>query len=121
MIVMPSSVQPCDSRDRVELGLGLGERDVEARLAAPHAFEQELQRERRLAHAGIAVDEIEAVARQAAAEDLVEPGHAGAEHLRRDCHGISEFGTAVAPQAVGGRRQESQVERLRAMKPFTIS
>ncbi len=66
------------ARHGVELGLGLGERDVEAALALAHALLQELQREGGLAYAGIAVDEVEAGARQAAAEDVVEPGDAGA-------------------------------------------
>ena len=60
-----------------DLGLGLGERDVERRLPAPHAFEQELQREGGLADPRNAADEVEAVFREAAAEDVIETAHAG--------------------------------------------
>ena len=62
---------------RVELRLRLRERHVEARLGAPNALQQELERERRLAHARVAVDQIETVAGQASVENLVEAGNAG--------------------------------------------
>ena len=65
------------AHDGRELLGGLGQRDVEAALAAPRALDQEPQREGRLAGAGRSLEQVDAVAGQAAAEDLVEPLDAG--------------------------------------------
>src|SRR5688572_24185217 len=69
------------SRDGFQLILRFGQRDEEDFFAVLEALEQELERERRLAGAGIALDEVEAVRRQPAAEDVIEAGDAGAEAL----------------------------------------
>src|SRR4029453_17055313 len=60
------------SRGRLQLVLGLGQRDVESTLARPRALEEELQPQGRLSGPGIALDQIETIARQAAAENVVE-------------------------------------------------
>ena len=71
------------ARDGAQLVLRLGERDEQDLLAALDAFEQELQRERGLAGAGVALDEVEPVGRQPAAEDVVQSRDARAEAGRR--------------------------------------
>jgi hypothetical protein len=80
-------------RDPLQLALRLGQRHVQDALAASHAFEQELQCERRLARAGHAFDEVDAIGRQPAAQDFVETGDSG----------------AVRRQNVGNRRAHAKV------------
>ncbi len=58
---------------------GLGEGDVEHRLAVAHALQQELQREGGLARSRLSLDQIEPVRRQAPVEDLVQAGGAGGD------------------------------------------
>jgi len=89
MIEMPSRFQPCDEATASSSSL-VSDSVVEALLVAALPFEQELHRQCRLADAGIALHEIEAVARQAAAQDVVEAGHAGAEFARDGIHGSQE-------------------------------
>ena len=55
----------------------LRQRDVETALAAFGAGDEEAQRERRLAGARRALEQVDAVARQAAAQDRVEAVDAG--------------------------------------------
>ena len=43
-------------------------------LPAPHALEQAVERERGLARTGVALDEVEPVGGEAAAEHIVESG-----------------------------------------------
>ena len=62
---------------RAQFDVVLGQRDVEDRLAVFCAFDQELQRHRRFAGAGIAFEQVQALFRQAAAEDVIEAGNAG--------------------------------------------
>ena len=61
-MVMPSSDQPWEAATAAQLLLGFREGDVQDRLAAAGAFEQELQRERGLARAGHAFDQVQPVA-----------------------------------------------------------
>jgi len=68
---------PARCRDAVELVGRLGERDVERRLAGVAAGQQELQADRRLTGARLAVDEVEMPTREPAAEDVIESDHAG--------------------------------------------
>ena len=56
----------------VQFDGGFRQGNVEAALALGGAGEEELQRERGLAGPGRAFDEIDAVAGQAAAEDVIE-------------------------------------------------
>lgn len=63
--------------DLLQLGLGLGGADIERPLALPRAFEQELQRERRLARSARPRDEIDVGAGQTAPEGMVEARHTG--------------------------------------------
>ncbi len=56
-----------------ELGLGLREGDVEARLAEPDALEEVLEGQGRLPRAGVALDEVDPVGGEAAAQDIVQP------------------------------------------------
>src|SRR4051794_26802471 len=73
-------------RHRMQLAPRFGQRDVERLLAGLHTFEQKLQRERRLAGAGVALDEIDVIFRKSTAEDRIESGDP------RACHG---FGTCL--------------------------
>ena len=62
---------------RFELITRFRERDVEDRLAEPGAFDQELHRQRGLAGTGHALDEVEAAARQAPIQNVVETRNRG--------------------------------------------
>ena len=63
--------------DRPQFVLRLRQAHVEHRLAGPGARQQELHRQRRLARAGSAFDEVEPIAPEAAGEDVVQPRDAG--------------------------------------------
>ena len=110
---MPLEGPAVRARDAGQLVRGLGQRDVEHRLAAPHAFEQELERERRLAGARDALDQVEAVRREAAAEDVVEAGDAGAQQ---------RVVAVVAGRAGGlchvGSRNEVALQYMLPFRPF---
>jgi hypothetical protein len=67
------------SRGLTKLGLGLRQGDVEPLLALLRASEQELRGDGRLAGAGAALDEIEALPAQAAGEHVVQPAHSNAD------------------------------------------
>ncbi len=81
------------ARHAVQLFLGLGERHVHAAFAAAAAFQQVLQRERGLARARVALDEVDAVRGEAAAEDVVEAGDAGRDGccVRVRLHGSEDL------------------------------
>ncbi len=78
-IVIPSSDQPWESATLAELLFGFRERHVQDRLAAPGTFQQELQRERGLAGARHAFDQVQPMRREAPAENVVEALDAGLE------------------------------------------
>jgi hypothetical protein len=59
-------------RHGAQLDDRLRQRNVEAALAVPRPFEQELQRQRRLASARRTFEEMETAARQPAAENVIE-------------------------------------------------
>jgi hypothetical protein len=61
--------------DGAQLGVGLGQRHIQDRLPAGGGGAQHLQRQRRLARARHALDEEEAISRQAATQHVVQPGH----------------------------------------------
>ena len=61
-------------RHALQLLLGLGERDVHALFTGAPAFEQVLERERGLAGARVPLDQVDAVRREAARENVVEAG-----------------------------------------------
>ena len=61
-----------------QLGGGLRQRDVHATLTVRDAAQQELQPKRRLSGSWIAVDQIDVIAGEAAAQDGIQPGDAGA-------------------------------------------
>jgi hypothetical protein len=63
--------------NRMDLLVRLREADVEPELAVGGPVEEELQRERRLAGARITLNQMNAIAREAAAKDLVEPADTG--------------------------------------------
>ena len=71
-----SIVQPCERAPSRNSCLGLGEADVDADFARFGARQQKLQGDRRLARAGTALEQMQAVTREAAAEDIVEAGDA---------------------------------------------
>jgi hypothetical protein len=64
--------------DAFEFFAGFAEGDVEALFADASSFEEELEGEGGFAHAGVALDEIEAVAREPTAENDVEAFDTGA-------------------------------------------
>src|SRR4051794_39174593 len=89
--------------DRADFLLRLGERHVEHWLAFSRPLEQELESQRRLARARHAFEEIQAVRRKAAAQDVVESGYGGGckrrERTRlcwRALHGAKVYRTARA-------------------------
>ena len=77
MISMPVERPAVRLGAGLQLLLRLRERNVETLLAGAHALEQELQRERGLAGTRIAVDEIEPLGDQSAAQDFVQPPNPG--------------------------------------------
>lgn len=76
------------TRNHFHFLLGFGERDVEAGFADADSFEQELQGESRFADARIALEQVEAVRRKSAAENLVETWDTGAAERRRRGRGF---------------------------------
>jgi hypothetical protein len=68
--------------DEAELAFGLRQRHVEGGLAQTHALHEELQGEGGLARARLALEEVEAVPVEAAAEDVVQAPVAGGEARR---------------------------------------
>src|ERR1044072_3061358 len=62
--------------DAENLLFRLGERDIQAFLTPPRAFEQILQRQGGFADPWTAQQDIEAIFRQAAPQDFVQPGNA---------------------------------------------
>jgi len=64
-------------RDRIQLVGGLGQGHIEAGLPSGGSLEEELQSGGGLAGAGIALDQVQAVSGETAAEDVVQPGNAG--------------------------------------------
>jgi hypothetical protein len=69
-------------RDRAQFDFSLGQGDVQHGLAARRALGQELQRQRGLARARIALDQVQPVPGQAPAKDIVESGNAGRDECR---------------------------------------
>jgi hypothetical protein len=55
-----------------ELDFSFSQRDIDAGFSRGRAGHQELQRQRRLAGAGIAFDQMQSVACKAAAQDVIE-------------------------------------------------
>src|SRR6185503_4686171 len=99
-----------------KLFLGLGQSDVEHALACAHALHEELQREGRLAGAGIAFDEVEPVPRQTAPEDFVETLDACLrEHPRKimpgTARGAPRFATRSAPENEPGDDRDERRHR----------
>ena len=70
-------IEAMGGRGGAQLRFGFGQRYIQHRLAALRPVHQELHRERRLAGAGIAFDQVDAIARQAAAQQVVESGDTG--------------------------------------------
>ncbi len=69
--------------------LGLGEGDVEAAFAIRRAGAQEIERERGLAGAGLALQQVDMAMHEPAAEDIVQARNAGREHGSRNSSGHS--------------------------------
>ena len=72
--------------DTTQLRRAFGERDVERAFSPGPPLEQEMERDRRLARAGLSVDQIEMVRRQPPMEDRIQTGNAG-ENPRRFLYG----------------------------------
>ena len=84
---------PMRRRRGPQLVRRLGKRDVHAALAQAAPLQQELQRERRLAGAGHALDEVEAVAGQATSKDVIEAKDASQSLLA--CPGAAACGSSL--------------------------
>jgi hypothetical protein len=85
-------VPPVRFCHRAQLFLGLRQSDEEHRLALADALHEVLHRHRRLAGAGITLNEVKAVGRQSAVEDVIESADAGAEAgMRPRCLGGLRF------------------------------
>ena len=76
-----------------EVGPGLGQGDVQARLPGLDPAEDELQGDGRLARPGVGLEEVEALPQEPALEDVVEAGHPGRDVLAcraaRGAHRVS--------------------------------
>ncbi len=70
--------------DGAQLVDGFRERDVEDFFAATVAFKQVLQRKRGFADARVALNEVEVVRRQSAAQYVVEPSNTGKDQVGRN-------------------------------------
>ena len=77
-----------------ELLLGFRQRDVQDRLAALHAFQQELQRKRGLAGARHALDQVQPVRCKPPAQDVIETFDA----RRGPCLGCGAAGRGREPR-----------------------
>jgi hypothetical protein len=86
-------------RDGAQLSRGLRQRDIQARFAEPSPFEEELERERRLAGAWFAFDQVQSVGRKTSAQKLIETGNAG----ESTCIGIG--GIRVGHRSSGAARR----------------
>jgi len=60
-----------------EFALALRQRNIQAALALPRSFQQKLQRQRRLAGAGVALDQIQKALGQTTMENIVQAGYSG--------------------------------------------
>ena len=81
---MPSRVQPWDAATDVELCPGFREGDVQHLLTPRNAIPEKLETQRRLAAAGIPFDQVDALGRKTAAEELVESRNASG-NARIEC------------------------------------
>ena len=72
-MLMPASDQPCDLRHGGEFGLRLGEGDVDPFLPEPLALQEPPQGQRRLPGAGVPLDQVDPVRREAAAQNVIKP------------------------------------------------
>src|SRR5208282_218418 len=70
------NVPPVASSDLLDFFLGFRERDIEATLTPLYPFQQELHRESGLARSRRPGDEMQAVLRIAAAQNIVKTAHA---------------------------------------------
>src|SRR6476469_2887372 len=61
---------------KAKLPFAFRERDVKAFFTATGALQQELQRERRLAGAGLSLHQVQPLSVEATAQDVVKPGSA---------------------------------------------
>src|SRR5690606_37833459 len=96
---------------RFELGPGFGQRHVEATLADGPSVQQELHGYGGLAYAREAFHEIEAVARQAAAENAVEAGHPGSAPVADRSHdAVYRWRAALAADRKSTRLNSSHVK-----------
>src|SRR5687767_6927655 len=77
------------ARDALQLLRGLGQGDVEPRLAALAARHQELEAGRRLARPGVSLDQVQAILREASGKNVVEAGDARARALGNVGSGLS--------------------------------
>ena len=100
----------------------LRERDVEAALVLGPAFEHELERQRRLARAGLALDQVHAVAGIAAAENVIErpgPGRhrAGLGFEFRIVHGSLLATGRVVTAGAAGLKPRAEAATPRSPRP----
>src|SRR5215203_1474844 len=72
-----AEIPPVRLRDPSQLARALGQRHVQPLLTTASALEQELEGERRLSRARLALDEVEMVRGQATTKDRIETGDPG--------------------------------------------
>ena len=77
MTTESGNVQPCDAMVWRNSSLGLRERDIEAALAAPGAFQQELNRDCGLAGSRLALEEEHVTTRESALQYIIQTADAG--------------------------------------------
>ena len=62
-------------RYKTKLSFAFGERDIKAFLSAAGAFEEKLQRKRRLSGARLSLNQVQPFSVKATAQDIVQPGN----------------------------------------------
>ena len=72
----PVERPPVGAGDRMKLSARFRQGDIQAGLAVPAPFQQELHREGGLARSGLALDEIHPIACESSPHQLVEPNDA---------------------------------------------
>ncbi len=100
---------------RNQLVGGFGQGDIQAGFAPRHAVEQELQAERGLAGAGRTFDEIHALGRQAATQDVVKAGNTGGNAAS------TIGGSAVVHESSPGKSADRHVGQLLHAKDLVKS
>ena len=98
---------------RREFLLGLGQGDVEAAFTCPEAFEKVLESERRLACTGVAIEQVQATANEAASQHIVQT----LDPQRRALTNSVQFGLPFPWPARAARKYAHRDERGHGCAP----